>query len=127
MQKYSKFLPLALMIGFFLIGFNVFLDSRPASKNKRVYSIIKEYSPYYIEKRFGGLEILSKKDKDFKEKPSNEEFFKKFEELERKWGQKHLILKDSTVTIVDDNNKTLKSFKLKNQEELNFVKSYYGL
>ena len=127
MKNFNKYLPIALMIGFFLIGFNVFLESRPTPKNKRVYKIVKEYSPYYIEKRFGGLEILSKKDKDFKEKPSNEEFFKTYEELERKWGKRHLILNKNQLTIVDDNNKTLKVIDLKTKDELNFVKSYYGL
>ena len=127
MKNLNKFLPIALLIAFFIFGLNVFLQSKPTPKNSRVYKIVQEYSPYYIEKRFGGLEILKKNDKEFKEKPSNENFFKDFEKLEREWGQKHLRLNNNQVTIVDDNNKTLKVFDIKNKDELNFVKNYYGV
>jgi len=34
----------------------------------------KNYSPYYLEKRFGGLEILSRDDKSLKRKPDNIKF-----------------------------------------------------
>jgi len=127
MKNLNKLLPIALLVAFFAFGLNVFLQSKPSHKNARVYKIVKEYSPYYIEKRFGGLEILSKKDKEFKEKPSNENFFKEYEKLEREWGQKHLKLNGNKVTIFDDNNKTLKVFELKTEDEINFIKSYYGV
>jgi hypothetical protein len=127
MKNFNKYLPIALFLAFFIFGLNVFLQSKPSHKNARVYKIVKEYSPYYIEKRFGGLEILSKKDKEFKEKPSNENFFKEYEKLERKWGQKHLKLNKNRVTILDDNNKTLKTFDIKNKDELNFIQNYYGV
>jgi hypothetical protein len=126
MQKFRKYLPFIFMIAFFLIGLNVFMQSRPSQKNARVYKIVQEFSPYYIDKRFGGLQILNKKDKEFKEKPTNETFFIRFEELEREWGKKHLILNNNSVTIIDENNKTLKSFKLNTPQELKFVKTYYG-
>ena len=125
MQKFSKYLPIALFLVFFLLGFNVFLDSKPSPKNKRVYEFVKKYSPYYIEKRFGGLEILSKRDKEFKEKPDNTNFFKRLEELESNWGKKHLILKDNTLVVVDDNNKTIATLPLKDKKEIDFVKNYY--
>jgi len=127
MNSFSKYLPIALLIAFFLLGLNVFLESRPSHKNERVYKSVKEYSPYYIEKRFGGLEILSKKDKEFKEKPSNESFFKVYEELEKKWAKTHLRLNGNKLLILDDNNKTLKSLELKSKDEFDFVKNYYGI
>jgi hypothetical protein len=124
MQKFSKYLPIALFLGFFLIGFNVFLESKPQPKNKRVYEFVKKYSPYYIQKRFGGLTILSKEDKEFKEKPSSMEFFKKLQELESAWAKNHLKLQNNTLLIID-NNKTLDSLKLQNKKEIDFIKSYY--
>ena len=127
MKNFSKYLPIALFISFFLFGLSVFLDSRPTPKNERVYKIVKEFSPYYIEKRFGGLEILSKQDKEFKEKPSNEMFFKRYEELEREWGKKHIRIEDNQVVILDDNQKKLKSFELKNSNEREFLYKYYGV
>jgi len=127
MQKFRKYLPFVFLLAFFLIGLNVFIQSRPTPKNKRIYKIVKEYSPYYIEKRFGGLEILNKQNKEFKEKPTNETFFKRYESLERDWGKKHLTLNNNRVTIKDDSNKTLKTFEIKTDDELKFIKSYYGI
>ncbi len=42
----------------------------PEPKEERIYLAIKEYSPYKLEKRVGGLEILNTKT-DTKEKPSS--------------------------------------------------------
>jgi hypothetical protein len=127
MKSINKFLPLALFLAFFIFGFNVFMQSRPTHKNARVYKIIKEYSPYYIEKRFGGLEILKKDDKEFKEKPSNEAFFKRFEELEREWGKKHIKIDNSVAIIIDNSGKELKRVELKDKKEREFLKKYYGV
>jgi len=127
MKNFSKYLPIALFIAFFIFGLNVFLDSRPTAKNERVYKIVKEFSPYYIEKRFGGLEILKKDDKEFKEKPSNEAFFKRYEELEREWGKKHIKIEGSKAVIVDNSGKELKSFELKDAKEREFLNRYYGV
>ncbi len=127
MQKFSKFLPLALFIGFFLIGFATFINSKPSRKNARVYKIVRQYSPYYIEKTFGGLRIKKKGDDKFKKEPDNANFFKEFEALEKQWGQKHLKLQNSTLHILDDSGKELKSIKLKNRDETDFVHKYYGV
>jgi len=127
MSKMSKYLPIALAIAFFLVGFNVFLESKPEAKNKRVYSIVKEYSPYYIQKRFGGLRILSKEDKEFKMEPSSIEFFKELHKLEKEWAKSHLKLEGNTLLILDNNATVVKKVELKNQKELDFVKKYYGV
>ena len=127
MNKMSKYLPFALALAFFLIAFNAFLNSKPQEKNKRVYKIVKEYSPYYIEKRFGGLRILSKEDKEFKEDPSSMNFFKELQKLEKNWAKNHLKLEGNTLTILDNNGKIVKKVELKNQKEIDFVKNYYGV
>lgn len=126
MSKFSKYIPVALFLGFLFISIVTFMASKPTPKNARVYKIVKEYSPYYIEKTLGGLRIRKKGDKDFKEEPSNSDFFKRYEFLEKEWGRKHLKLNGNRLTIVD-NGKELKSIKLKNANELNFVKRYYGV
>ena len=127
MKSFNKYLPIALFLAFFIFGLNVFLQSRPTAKNERVYKIVKEFSPYYIEKRFGGLEILKKDDKEFKEKPANEEFFKRYEELEREWGKKHIKISANKVIITDNNGTELKSFEIKNNKEREFLNRYYGV
>ena len=126
MKKFSKYLPIALFLGFLFVGLTTFFASRPTQKNARVYKIVKQYSPYYIEKTLSGLRIRSKKDKEYKEEPTNAEFFTRYEFLEKDWGLKHLKLTDKTLHITDK-SKEIKAIELKNDDEVNFVKSYYGV
>ena len=126
MGKFSKFLLPALMVGFFLFGLSAFIESKPSHKNSRIYKAVQQYSPYYFEKRFGGLEIRSKTDTEFKEKPSNMEVFKAFEQLERAWGQKHLAVKNGAL-LITDNNGTVHTLPIKNEDERRFIQNYYGV
>ncbi len=122
-----KYLPFALFLGFFLFGLSAFLQSKPSSKNERVYKAVKEYSPFYLDKRFGGLQIMSKEDSSFKEKPDNMTLFKEFERLEREWGERHLKLDNNTLLILDNSGKTLSTLPLNSREEVDFVHNYYGV
>lgn len=123
----KKSLFILLSVGFLLFGISAFMQNRPTPKNARIYKIVREYSPYYMEKRFGGLQIRSKSDEDFKEKPDNRELFHRFESLEKQWGQKHLSLKDHTLIIRDNAGTTLQSIPLKEEKEYTFIHSYYGI
>ena len=127
MKKYNRYIPFALFLGFLFISLAFFIDAKPTQKSKRVYKIVREYSPYYFEKRFGGLTILDKRDKEFKEKIDNAKVFKRFEELERNWGKSHLRVNKDSVTILNDNNKSVKEFKLKDKKEREFIRNYYGV
>ena len=126
MSKLSKYIPIALFLGFLFVGLVTFFASKPTPKNMRVYKIVKEYSPYYIEKSLGGLRIRKKGDKEFKEEPTNTEFFKRYEFLEKEWGKSHLKLRNKTLYIIKD-GKNAKSIELKDANEINFVKNYYGI
>jgi len=123
----KKLLVMALGLGFLLFGIGAYLQSLPSSENKRVHSIVREYSPYYLDKRFGGLSILSKKDKKFKEKPSNLEVFHRLEALERQWASTHMKLENNQIVISDDNHTVVGNVPLKNKKELDFVHKYYGI
>ena len=127
MKLMKKYLPFALFLGFLVFGLDAFFQSKPASKNARVYKEVQRYSPYYIDKRFGGLEILSKEEKAFKEKPNNMTFFKEFARLEKAWAKKHMKLEGNTLTILDNNASEIDKFSLQNKEEMDFVHHYYGL
>ncbi len=127
MDKIRKYLPVALFLGFLLFGLNAFLESKPSSKNERVYKTVTQYSPFYIDKRFGGLVIMNKEDSSFKEKPTNMTFFREFERLEKEWGKSHLKLTKDTLLILDNNGTTLSSLPLKNRDEIAFVHHYYGV
>jgi branched-subunit amino acid aminotransferase/4-amino-4-deoxychorismate lyase len=127
MDSFKKYLPIALLLGFLLFGLDAFMQSKPSNKNARVYKTVQQYSPYYLDKRFGGLQIMHKHDPEFKEKPNNMTLFKEFERLEKEWAKTHMKRKSNTVTILDDNGSKIAEFSLQNKEELNFVKNYYGL
>jgi hypothetical protein len=127
MKNFKKFLPIALIIGFILFGLDAFLQSKPSTKNKRIYKAVQEYSPYYLDKRFGGLQIMSKEDPEFKETPNNMTLFKEFEHLEQKWGKKHLKIENSQLIISDNNGSVLSTLFLQTKEELDFAHNYYGI
>jgi len=123
----KKYLPLALFLGFAFIVFFAFLEGRPSPKNARIYKTVQKYSPYYLDKRLGGLQIMNKEDSDFKEKPTNKTLFKEFERLEKEWGEKHLNIKDNSLIIVDKNGTTLKELTIQNKNEMAFIHTYYGI
>ena len=127
MHSLKKYLPIALLLGFFLFGLDAFFQSKPGAKNERVYKTVQQYSPYYMDKRFGGLQIMSKEDPDFKEKPTNMTLFKEFSRLEKEWAKTHLKLENSMLIILDNNGTQLSSLLLQNIEELDFVHEYYGI
>ena len=83
----KNYLLIALSLGFTLILFTAFQEAKPTSKDAPIYKEIKNYSPYYVDKRFGGLQIMSKTDEDFKEKPTNMEVFHRLDALEKAWGK----------------------------------------
>lgn len=123
----KKLLFVALGAGFLLFGILAYIKSEPLAKNERVYKILRQYSPYYLEKRIGGLQIRSKLDEDFKEKPKNMEVFHRVDQLEQEWGKKHLSLKSDTLIVRDNDGKVLKNILLKNQNEIDFIHKFYGL
>ena len=114
-------------MGFFIFGLNAFLESKPSHKNARIYKNVQKYSPYYLNKRFGGIEILSKDDKEFKLKPTNMELFKELEILEKNWAKKHLKVEDNILIIVDKNSTILLKMPIKDEKEMKFINSYYGI
>ena len=123
----KKILFIALSVAFLVFALAAYMQSRPAPKNKRIYHALKAYSPYYLEKRFGGLQIRSKADKEFKEKPTNMEVFHRLESLEKAWGKKHLRLENSHLIVHDLNGTQQGVIELKTPDEKAFVHTYYGL
>ncbi len=126
MQRFSNYLLPALLVGFFLFGLSAFLQSKPQHKNTRIYKAVQRYSPYYFEKRFGGLEILSKTDPNFKQKPSNMAVFETMAQLERAWAQKHLVIQDDTL-LIRDTHSIVDQIPIKTSDERHFIEHYYGI
>ena len=123
----KKILFIALSVAFLVFALAAYMQSRPAPKNKRIYQAVRHYSPYYLEKRLGGLQIRSKTDKEYKEKPDNMEVFHRFEALEKRWAKTHLSLHGSQLIVHDTNRTQVGVIELKTPEEKAFVHTYYGL
>jgi len=127
MNTLKKYLPMALMLGFLALGISAFMQSKPSTKNERVYTTVKKYSPYYTDQRIGGIQIMSKEDADFKEKPDNMDLFKRLDELEREWAKTHLKFENNVLIILDNNGTQQATLPLNTQEEINFTHTFYGI
>jgi hypothetical protein len=127
MQRFSAYLPFALFIAFFLVALEAFMQSKPATKNKRIYQAVQPCNPYYFEKRLGGLAIRKKGDPDFKEKPSNMELYHQYERLEKAWAADAMKLHGDTLEVYDENGSLCARVTLQNDAEHTFVRDYYGV
>jgi hypothetical protein len=122
----KKYLFFALLAGFTFVTIIAYQEAKPVSKAP-IYNKIKEYSPYYIDKRFGGLQIMSKIDKEFKEKPTNMEVFHRLEFLEKEWGKTHIKVVENQVIILDDNKTELTKFPISTEEDSQFMHNFFGI
>jgi hypothetical protein len=122
----KKYLVIALGLAFAMLAVDALIQAKPTSKAP-IYDTIKEFSPYYIEKRFGGLQIMSHVNPEFKEKPNNMDVFHRFESLEKTWGKKYLKIDKQTLLIQDKSGKVIKKLPLKGSEDTLFIHSYYGI
>jgi len=117
---------IGLIFVFIFLSFMAFNSAMPETKNTEVMSLISPYMPYKIEKRLAGLTIVNTKTKE-REKPSNDIIYKRLDELEKNWGKRYLKIQSSTLSILNDNNKTIKSFKLQNKKQTAFVHNFFGI
>jgi len=122
----KTYLFIALTIGMTLMTIIAFQQARPTPKSP-IYKEIQNHSPYYIDKRFGGLQIMSKEDKEFKEKPSNMELFYRLEFLEKEWAKKHLKVVKNQIIITDSNGTQSAKITISTTEDQKFIHSFYGI
>ena len=122
----KKYLFFALLAGFTFVTIVAYQEAKPIAKAP-IYQKIKEYSPYYIDKRFGGLQIMSKVEKEFKEKPNNMEVFHRLEFLEQEWGKTHLKVVENQVVVLDDNKTELIKLPILTTEDSKFMHSFFGI
>jgi hypothetical protein len=120
----------ALIFGFFtailVLGMLSMKRAMPEAKEDRIYTAIKVYSPYIVEKKVGGLTIIDKRNGE-KESPSSQEFFHRVDELDKKWGKEHLSIENNEVLILGENNQTVARIFIETEKERDFVKRFYGL
>ncbi len=126
MSLVKKVFVFALFSAFLVMGILSMQRAMPAHKEERIYKAIEVYIPYYLEKRIGGLTILSKKDENFKEKPSAAEVMLRLDELEKEWAKKHLSIHNNDLIIRQEDNTTVKIF-IQTPQERAFIKSFFGI
>lgn len=120
----------ALIFGFFtaflILGVLSMKRALPEAKEERIYEAIKIYSPYVVEKRVGGLQIIDKRTGE-KEKPSSQEVFHRLDEMDKKWGKKYLRVENNEVLVLGENNQTITRIYIENQKERDFLKRFFGI
>lgn len=125
-KKISNLLLAGFFLGFLIVGGLVVKDSMPEDKDKRVYSVLKPYMPYELEKRIGGFYIVTKRTGD-KEKPPASDVMKRLDELEKEWGLTHLKLEGQVLIILDDKSKIIKKIELNDHLEVKWIKDFFGI
>ena len=126
MSLVKKVLISTFFLAFLIMGVISMKRAMPEHKEERIYLAIKEYSPYKLEKRIGGLEILNTIT-NTKEKPSSAEVMHRLDEVEKEWGKTHLLVENSTVIVFDDNKSTIAKVAIENKRERDFIKSFFGI
>jgi hypothetical protein len=122
----KKYIFLIVTIALSSMAFMAFQQAKPTPKAP-IYKEVQQYSPYYIDKRFGGLQLMSKEESTFKEKPSNMEVFHRLEFLEKAWAKKHLKMLDKALVISDNNGTEIARINIKTPKDEQFINSFYGI
>ncbi|MFA5455156.1 MAG: hypothetical protein WC272_07545 [Sulfurimonas sp.] len=120
----------ALIFGFFtaflILGVLSMKRAMPEAKENRIYAAIKVYSPYIVEKKIGGLNIIDKRNGE-KESPNSEDFFHRLDELDKKWGKEHLRVENNEVLVMGENNQSVARIFIETEKEREFVKRFFGI
>jgi hypothetical protein len=117
---------LGVVFAFFVLGFIAIQKATPAAKPERIYKAIKVYSPYKFEKRLGGLTIVDTRT-GTKEKPDAADTLFRMDELDKKWGKKHLRVVGNNVVILGDNNQTVTKIFIETKKEREWLHNFYGI
>jgi len=117
---------IGVIAAFLILGFVSMKRAMPAAKADRIYKAIQVYSPYKLEKRMGGLTIVDSRD-GRKEKPSAADVLLRLDELDAKWGKKHLKIEGSEVIVIGDHNQSIVKIHIETPKEDAWVKKFYGI
>lgn len=122
----KKGLFLGMLFAFFVLGFIAIQKATPDSKPHRIYKEIKIYSPYKFEKTIGGLAIVDMRT-GTKEKPDAADVLYRMDELDQKWGNKHLKIVENDVVVLGDHNQTVSKIYIQTQKERDWLKKFFGI
>jgi len=121
---FSKKTVILLSVVFLFLSIMALVVNMPEHKDKAVMEKLKPYIPYEITKTMGGLDIIDKKTGK-KMKIDNAKVFIALDEFTKRWGKEHLRLKNDTLLILDDTNKTIDQMQLTPQQK-KFVHHFFS-
>lgn len=110
---------------FVFLGVTAMKEGMAAPKNERVYSILKKYIPYKLQKRVGGYNIISTLN-DVKEEPPASQVFLRMDQLEQQWGAEHLKLENDKLMVINKDKKVVSTIQLRTKDELDWVKTFFN-
>ena len=122
----KKAIFLGMVFGFFFLGVLAMQRAMPDAKEQRIYSAIKPYIPYKLEKYVGGLKIVDSRDGRV-EKPDAASVYHRLDELEKEWGAKHLRVDGSELVVVGDNNQSVVKIFIETNKERQWLKNFFGI
>ncbi len=122
----SKKVFIGLLFIFIFLSFVAFQNAMPESKNTRIQKELKPFMPFALKKRVAGLTIINTKT-GAEEKPENAVVYKRLDELEKQWGKRYLILKNNTLSVINDKNETIKNIKIETKKEMDFIHHFFNL
>lgn len=114
-----------ILLAALVLGVLVMKHAAP-EKKPAIYHDIHLYSPYVLQKRMGGLEIMDKRTGEI-EKPSNQEVFLRLDELEAAWGKSHLRVEGDTLFILGDHQQTITQLHIENIQDRQFLQHFFGI
>lgn len=122
----NRILLLVAFCGVFVfLGVTAMKEGMAADKNERVYTILKKYIPYALEKRVGGYNIVSSLN-DKKEEPPASQVFKRMDQLEQQWALKHLELENNVLLVLNNDKKIITRIMLNKKEKL-WVNEFFNI
>jgi len=120
----KKVLIFGFFTAFLIMGVLSMKRALPEAKEERIYKAVKIYSPYYLEKKIGGLYIVDKRTGE-KESPSSAEVFHRLDELERNWGFNHVKIDNNDLLVIGENNQTIAKIYMETEKEKAFIQKFY--
>jgi len=122
----KKGLFLGMLFAFFALGFIAIQKATPNAKPHRIYKEVKIYSPYKFEKSIGGLTIIDTRT-GVKENPDTADALYRMDELDKKWGKKHLKIVKDDVVVLGDHNQTVSKIFIQTKKERSWLKKFFGI
>jgi hypothetical protein len=92
-----------------------------------IYKSVKEQMPYSLDYTFKkGFEIIDKRDGKVIES-NNANIYKQMEVVQNEWMNKHVVIENEYVIILNDKKEPIKKIFVKNGTDMDKIKAFFKL